>query len=74
MDLDAALRELFREWKRLNRAISRLEAHQRETIFKPRRRGRQAMGADERAEVSRRMKEYWKTRKAQQQDENSNGV
>ena len=70
MDLDAVLRELFREWKRLNRAISRLEAQQREIIFKPRRRGRQSMGPEERAEVSRRMKDFWQARRERQQHDN----
>jgi len=65
MDLDAMLRELVRDWKRINRAITRLEAQQAkmESRASP-RRGRKGMGAEERLEVSRRMTEYWRARRA----------
>ena len=36
-----------------------------------RRRGRKAMGEDERQEVSRRMKRYWEGRRNQRVSENS---
>ena len=65
MDTDAALRELIREWRRIKRAIARLEAKQLKTEFQLKgRRGRKVMGPEERAEVSRRMTEYWRARRA----------
>ena len=69
MELDAMLRELIREWKRVKRTIVRLEAQQRrlEAQTKVTRRGRKSMGQEERLEVSQRMKEYWRARRAKQE-------
>jgi len=69
MDLDATLRELIREWKRIKRQIARLEAQQQPNIkFRIKaRRGRKGMTPEERQEVSRRMKEYWKARRERPQ-------
>jgi len=63
------LRELIREWKRVKRTIVRLETQQRklEAQTKVSRRGRKSMGPDERIEVSQRMKEYWRARRAKQE-------
>jgi len=68
MELDEMLRELIREWKRVKRTIVRLEAQQRESEAqtKIRRRGRKSMGPEERLEVSERMKQYWRARRAKQ--------
>lgn len=74
MNLDAALRELIREWKRIKRGIARLEAQQRNVeqrakqLIPRSRRGRKMMGKEERLEVSRRMTEYWRTRRAQKRE------
>jgi len=70
MDVDAVLRELVREWKRINRVIARLEAQQLEMKLQhPVHRGRKSMAPEERLEVSRRMKEYWKARHAREKQE-----
>jgi hypothetical protein len=65
MDLDKALRDLYMEKKRLDRAIVRLEARLALLSGLPRsRRGRKTMNAEERLEVSRRMSAYWAARRA----------
>ena len=70
MDLDAALRELVREWKRIKRAIARLEAQQPQVeLRRTGRRGRKSMSPEERLEVSRRMTEYWRARRARERQE-----
>jgi hypothetical protein len=71
MDILKALRELYNEKKRLDVAISSLEAR----LKAPRtgsaanpakaRRGRKSMCAAERLEVSKRMTLYWEARRAQ---------
>jgi len=70
MDLSKALRELFEEKKRIDRAIARLES--RMAIMMRRsglpRRGRKSMGPEERLEVSRRMRAYWQSRRSGAQD------
>ena len=64
MDLFKAIKELQEEKRRIERLIELLEEHAGEP--KPvRRRGRKSMSAAERAEVSRRMREYWKRKKQQ---------
>ena len=72
MDLYKAIRELYEEKKRLEEAIASLE--QLLEIKSARgdlnldslrkRRGRKSMGADERRQVSERMKKYWATRRS----------
>ena len=65
MDLDKALRDLYVEKKRLDRAIARMEARLALLSGLPRsRRGRKTMNAEERLEVSRRMSAYWAARRA----------
>ena len=67
MDVHKALRELYEEKKRLDAAITSLERRLRLQV-RPRpvvARGRKQMSADERAEVSRRMKQYWEARRTQ---------
>lgn len=64
MDLYGALRELYEEKKRLDQTISALEASlQRKTAPAPKRRGRKTMSAEERQQVSERMRKYWEARK-----------
>jgi hypothetical protein len=72
MDIVKALRELYREKKRLDVAIANLEtrltaarsgaASRKATKG---RRGRKSMSAAERLEVSKRMTLYWEARRAQ---------
>ncbi len=66
MDVHKALRELYLEKKRLDAAISNLERRAR-TPIRPGAgaRGRKQMSAEERIEVSKRMKRYWEARRAQ---------
>lgn len=65
MDLDKALRDLYLEKKRLDRAIVRLEAKLALLSGLPgSRRGRKTMNPEERLEVSRRMSAYWAARRA----------
>jgi hypothetical protein len=76
MDLFKAIRELYEEKQRIDEVIAHLEflsADRGASTGSPtvplavrHRRGRKNMGAEERLEVSRRMKEYWaKRRKVQ---------
>jgi hypothetical protein len=73
MDIVKALRELYNEKKRLDVAISSLEARVKAarggSRAKPAagRRGRKSMSAAEREEVSKRMTLYWEARRAQDQ-------
>ena len=69
MDVDKALRELYDERKRLDRAISRIESRLAMLSDQPKRstRGRKSMGAEERLKVSARMTAYWASRRAQVQ-------
>ncbi|MBI3680280.1 MAG: hypothetical protein HY235_07760 [Acidobacteria bacterium] len=65
MDLLKAIRELYEEKKRLDDAIEQLEGLSRPGRVEElrRRRGRRSMDAEERAAVSRRMREYWAKRR-----------
>jgi hypothetical protein len=64
MDIDATLRELWREKKRLEREIARLEALLgRFKVVS--RRGRKSMPPEERAQVAQRMKAYWEKRRGE---------
>ena len=64
MDLDPTLRELYKEKKRVDRAIARLESQLAAlSKIKNSRRGRRSMSPDERLEVSRRMTAYWAARR-----------
>jgi hypothetical protein len=71
MDIIKALRDLYNEKKRLDVAISSLEARlkavRKGSATKPSqgRRGRKSMSAAERQEVSKRMTLYWEARRAQ---------
>ena len=68
MDVVMALGELYREKKRLDLAIAKLEAHQggdtRELDGPALQRVRKSMSAEERRAVSQRMADYWAARKA----------
>jgi hypothetical protein len=69
MDLYKAIQDLYAEKEKLERVIASLEELQRTsgsfpTIPKPaKRRGRKSMSAQERLEVSERMKKYWESRR-----------
>jgi hypothetical protein len=73
MDLFKAIKELLDEKRKLNEAIAYLEAmtgarpsgegESGPPKRPPGRRGRMSMEPAERAEVSRRMKEYWEKRR-----------
>lgn len=74
MDLNKALRELYEEKRRLDRAIARAESQLAAlSQTAPRsRRGRKNMSPEERKQVSARMTAYWAARRAKlqsQQDE-----
>ena len=68
MDVVKALGELYQEKKRLDLAIGKLEAKQRDQITQgdsPQlQRGRKSMSVEERRAVSQRMADYWAARKA----------
>ena len=68
MDLRKTIQALYEERAKLERVIASLEELQRTTLtVAPKaekgRRGRKSMPADERAEVSERMKKYWAGRR-----------
>jgi len=68
MDLYKAIQDLYAEKEKLERVIASLEELQRTAgsippIPKISRRGRKSMGAEEREEVSERMKKYWAGRR-----------
>jgi hypothetical protein len=67
MDLAKTIEELRREKQKLDRVIASLEELQAAVTVAPlqkKRRGRKSMGAEERREVSERMKKYWAARLA----------
>jgi hypothetical protein len=68
MDLSDTIQKLYAEKESLIRAISALEALQRDaqvgsSAVARSRRGRKSMNPDERQEVSLRMKKYWASRR-----------
>lgn len=68
MDLSDAIQKLYAEKESLVRAISALEALQRDAKIGTSaaghsRRGRKSMNPEERQEVSLRMKKYWASRR-----------
>jgi hypothetical protein len=69
MDLYKAIQDLYTEKEKLERVIASLEELQRTAGELPdvpkvaRRRGRKSMNAEERQEVSERMKRYWESRR-----------
>jgi len=71
MDLHKALQDLYAEKVKLERAIASLEELQRVggVLLDPtstsaaKRRGRKSMSAEERLEVSQRMRKYWAGRR-----------
>ena len=73
MNVEELIRDLYSQKERLVRAIALLEelAVYRQGpspfIERTERRGRKSMGADERREVSQRMKKYWAARRKQQE-------
>lgn len=73
MNVDQLIRDLYSQKEKLVRAIAALEElaldRQRVVPFRAptERRGRKSMGADERREVSQRMKKYWAARRKQRE-------
>ena len=68
MDVQKTLRELHAERKRLVAVIASLERRlQTESAGPRKRRGRKHMSAQERRQVSERMRRYWESRRAQAQ-------
>jgi hypothetical protein len=73
MDLRKTIQDLYAEKEKLERVIASLEELQRAAEANPlvpgrsRRRGRKSMGAQERKDVSERMKKYWATRRGKSQ-------
>ncbi len=70
MDLYKAIQDLYAEKEKLERVIASLEDLQRAAgggvpamPKTGKRRGRKSMSADERQEVSARMKKYWASRR-----------
>jgi hypothetical protein len=70
MDLYKAIQDLYAEKEKLERVIASLEDLQRSAgggippmPKSGKRRGRKSMSADEREEVSERMKKYWASRR-----------
>lgn len=65
MDLQRAIRELYEEKERINGVIESLEQYLRlhGAGVEKRKRGRKSMSAEERQEVSERMRKYWAARR-----------
>jgi len=69
MDLHKTIQDLYAEKEKLERVIASLEELQRAAAANPllsgrgKRRGRKSMGAQERQDVSERMKKYWAGRR-----------
>jgi hypothetical protein len=72
MDLHKTIQDLYAEKEKLERVIASLEELQRASDANPmipgggKRRGRKSMGAQERQDVSERMKKYWASRRDSQ--------
>jgi len=66
MDLQKAVRELYEEKERIDGVIASLELYLRTngTGVLKRKRGRKSMSAEEREEVSARMRSYWAGRRS----------
>ena len=68
MDLTEIIRNLYVEKARVEESIAALEALESPQAggVRPRsRRGRKSMGAEERGQVAKRMKQYWARRREQ---------
>jgi hypothetical protein len=71
MDIYKALRELYEQKERLDKAIASLEQIQSTGAAEgkiSRRRGRKSMDEDERRQVSERMKKYWASRRKRHEE------
>jgi hypothetical protein len=64
MDLTMTIAERRRENEKLARVIASLEELQTAATIAVPRRGRRSMNAEQRREVSARMKRYWQARRA----------
>ena len=75
MDVYGALRELNQEKRKLDSAITALEASLRAATKGPaKRRGRKSMGTEERVLVAERMRKYWEAKRmAASQAASANG-
>ena len=63
--IESILAGLRARLKRVEEAITKLESMDASTPIRS-RRGRKSMGAEERQEVSKRIRQYWATRHANQ--------
>jgi hypothetical protein len=63
-DIEKALKELRRDLERITRTITIMEGLSGRPPRSGAQRGRKSMGADERMEVSERMKRYWASQRA----------
>lgn len=75
MDVYGALRDLYEEKRKLDSAITTLEASLRASTRGPaKRRGRKSMGSEERVLVAERMRKYWEAKRmAAKQSASANG-
>ncbi len=62
MDIEVAIKNLRLELQKINQAIATMESLSG-NMPEGRKRGRKSMGADERVEVSKRMKKYWASKR-----------
>ena len=80
MDLSNVLEALYAEKQKLEHSIALLEELQNSQISRPSenagkgRRGRRAMGLDERRQVSARMRTYWANRRNQEVQQVAGGA
>lgn len=63
MDLYRAIEELYEEKRRIEQAIAALERQEPAPAKAAGRRGRKSMAAEERKQVSERMRRYWESRR-----------
>jgi hypothetical protein len=75
MDVTKIIQLLYGQKEKLDQAIAALEEMHRARSLSPqtsrlrgKRRGRKSMGAEERKEVSKRMKRYWAKRREARRD------
>ena len=68
MDIPGTILELHARKRQLEGIIAELQELQAADQFPRAGRGRKFMGAEERQEVSRRMRRYWASRRSQQKN------
>ncbi len=76
MDLTEIIRNLYTEKAKVEDSIAALEALESThsgVVSSVRRRGRKSMGAEERQQVSERMKRYWASRREKHPEATAHG-